>query len=77
MMWGFGSFGFLWMTLFWVGLIALVVWTVQQGNDRTENRPSALNILEERFARGEIDAAEFAARRSELAGRRPSGIRKD
>ncbi|HXV70012.1 MAG TPA: SHOCT domain-containing protein [Acidimicrobiia bacterium] len=69
MMWGFGGFGFLWMVLFWVGVILLVVWAVREGSDRGQNPPSALSILEERFARGEVDADEFSARRRELASR--------
>jgi putative membrane protein len=69
MMWGFGGFGFLWMALFWVGVILLVVWAVREGSDRVQSPPNALSILEERFARGEVDADEFSARRRELAGR--------
>lgn len=67
MMWGFGGLGFLWMALFWVGVILLVVWAVRRP-DETSRRPqrSALQILEERFARGELDADEFTARRQQL-----------
>lgn len=67
MMWGFGGFGFLWMALFWIGVILLVVWAVRRPEE-TSPRPqrSALEILEERFARGELDADEFTARRQQL-----------
>lgn len=61
----------LWMLLFWAGLILLVVWGVRaisrdgHGASRAgSNR--ALEILEERFARGEIDRDEFTERRSTL-----------
>jgi putative membrane protein len=72
MMWGWrdGSWiGLLFMVLFWVGVVALVVWAVRQGGSTTavaagQNR--ALDILEERFARGEIDLEEFELRRSAL-----------
>lgn len=72
MMWGWrdGSWiGLLFMVLFWVGVIALVVWGVRQGGSTPgaaagPNR--ALDILEERFARGEIDLEEFELRRSAL-----------
>ena len=68
MMWGYGSFGFLWMALFWVGVILLVSWVVKRPDaDRADPRSRAMDILEERFARGEIDAQEFEARRRELA----------
>lgn len=67
MMYGFGGTGFLWMALFWVGVILLVVWAVRQSEGRgSETRHRALDVLEERFARGEIDADEFASRRRQL-----------
>lgn len=69
MMWGFGGFGFMWMALFWIGVILLVVWAVRR--DQTPSpRPqrSALSILEERFARGELDEDDYIARRRQLVG---------
>ncbi len=69
MMWGYGGFGFLWMALFWIGIALLVTWAVRRGDeDRAPARRQALDILEERFARGEIDAEEFEARRRALGG---------
>lgn len=67
MMWSLGGFGFLWMALFWTGVILLVVWAVRRAEAPT-TRPErgALEILEERFARGELDADEFTARRQQL-----------
>ncbi len=71
MMWGWGAGGWLgglWMVLFWVGVVLLIVWAVRSstvaGQPRKER--SAIEILEERYARGEIDAAEFGERRREL-----------
>jgi len=68
--WGFGG-GFMW--LFWILLIAVVVWIVKgavgsglPGNGPREKTP--LEILEERFARGEIDQEEFEQKRK-LLGR--------
>lgn len=67
MMWGFGGFGFIWMALFWIGVILLVVWAVRRPDETTRSsQPSAVEILEERFARGELDADEFTARRQQL-----------
>ncbi len=69
MMWGYGGFGFLWMALFWIGIALLVTWAVRRGDeDRAPARRRALDVLEERFARGEIDAEEFEARRRALGG---------
>lgn len=61
----------LWMLLFWAGLILLVVWGVRaiSGDGHGVSRAGsnrALEILEERFARGEIDRDEFTERRSTL-----------
>lgn len=68
MMWGYGGFGFLWMVLFWVGVALLVIWAVRTpGQDTRGPEGRALAILEERFARGEVDADEFTARRQQLA----------
>ena len=73
-MW-FGAGGWwmaLWMFLFWAGIILLVVWAVgalpDRGSPRSD-RNRAIEILEERFARGEIDRDEFEQRRSTLESR--------
>jgi len=67
MMWGFG-FGGLWMLLLMIGVIFLIVWAVQSGtNDRQIPRSRrAIEILEERYARGEIDREDFLSRQTEL-----------
>jgi putative membrane protein len=60
---------FLWMALFWVGVVLLGVWAVRQfaANNRPTGDP-ALEILEERYARGEIEREEFESRRRDLRG---------
>ena len=73
MMWFGGGWMALWMLLFWAGVILVVVWGVRavSGESRGPGRSdqsSALQILEERFARGEIDRDEFEERRSVLKG---------
>jgi putative membrane protein len=70
MMW-WGSNGWLWMLVSWAVIIGLVVWVVWafSGRDTTRGRdrtPSARRILDERFARGEIDEEEYRRRRDEL-----------
>jgi putative membrane protein len=62
------GFGGLLMLLFWVFVIAGIVWLVltlsrqqARGGDS-----SAMRILEERLARGEIDPEEFRTRRAAI-----------
>jgi len=61
--WWFAPF---WI-LFWVVVIVAIV-RFSPWRRRWDRRPTASEILAERFARGEIDAAEYAARR-EVLGR--------
>lgn len=69
MMWGYGAWGFIFMALFWLGVVALIVWGVKYASD-TKVRPGAptraVEILEQRYARGEMDTDEFQERRSQL-----------
>lgn len=74
--WGFGGWlvMFLMMVGFWSLVVLLVVWLVRGASDRRPRqdggrRSDAIAILEERFARGEIDREEFEQRRSTLLGR--------
>jgi putative membrane protein len=58
--------------LFWavvlVAAVWLVMWAIRVAPRRV--RPdSALHILDERFARGEIDQQEYQARKAELTKR--------
>ena len=66
---GFGG-GFMW--LFWILLIVVIVWAVKavtgSRNNPSERRKSALDILRERYARGEIDKEEFEQKRKDLGG---------
>jgi putative membrane protein len=69
--WGFDAW---WMSVmmlvFWAVIIGIVVWAVRTAaTGRAETGPShrrALEILEERYARGEIDEDEFRHRRTIL-----------
>ena len=62
--WGWGWMGLMW--LFWAALIGLVVWLVARSSDRSPKRPSPDEVLEERFARGEMSLEEFEERRDAL-----------
>ena len=55
--WWFAPF---WI-LFWVAVV-LLVWRLAPWRRRRDGRVDARSLLAERFARGEIDAAEYSAR---------------
>ena len=57
MMWGMWIGGL----LFWGALLGFGVWAIRRFTDRPR-ATDARRILEERFARGEIDAEEFERR---------------
>ncbi len=68
-MWGAGGLVMMLMMLaFWgvviAGLVVGLRWLVGQG--RSAGRDEALEILRQRYARGEIDKQEFDARRRDL-----------
>lgn len=52
--------------VFWVVVVIVVVKLIQNLNDGSRSSGSALALLEERYARGEISREEFIERRSVL-----------
>jgi putative membrane protein len=54
------------MAIFW-GLVAWVIVTVVRGAGRSVTR-DAVSLLDERYARGEIDTEEYQTRREVLRG---------
>ena len=80
-MMGWGSGGWSWMSglgmvlmvILWVGLIALVVWGVgvltRGHSSGTTTMESPRQILDRRFASGEMDAGQYAEARRVLEGR--------
>lgn len=73
--WGFGHmlFGGLMMIVFWGGVIAVIVllirWLGGTSGDSplSGSRQTPLQILQERFARGEIDKQEYEERKKLLS----------
>lgn len=67
---GFMGFGGGFMLIFWILFIVLVVWLIKtsmSGSGETKKRnKSALEILEERFAKGEIGQEEFEQKKQAL-----------
>ena len=65
---GFFSFGWLWVILFWGLLIGLIVWAITKisKRDGSELRTSHIEIVKERYAKGEISKEEFEQIKSDL-----------
>ncbi len=58
------SWGGWWMLLFWLGVLALIIWGVRSlivGSTSSEERrgPSAQDIAARRYAQGEISREEY------------------
>ena len=87
MMWGYGfGWGWLMMalgTVLWIALLVVLVWALirwlsSQTSTPTPtlmqmppSGPSALEILQQRYARGEIDTATFEQMRERLQASNP------
>lgn len=59
------------MVIFWVLFIGLIVWIVREAGGRnshsTHSSSQALNILKERYAKGEISKEEFESKKKDLS----------
>jgi len=68
--WGWGgmAFGGIMMLLWFALIIAVIVFLFRwiSGSSQRNSTRDALDILEQRFARGEIDAKELEERRRQL-----------
>lgn len=71
-----GGFGFIFMIFWWVliiaGIVALVRWLMNQSSNTRDHKSSSsangsvLEILKERYARGDIDKREFEEKKKDL-----------
>lgn len=71
--WGMGWFGMVWMLVFWVlvllGIVFLIKWlikTTSSGKIDAHTGSKAIDILKERYARGEISKEEFETMKKDL-----------
>ena len=71
--WGMGWFGGIFMIVFWililVGLVFVIRWLVQATGEKgngVQHGSRAMEILKERYARGEIDKSEFEKMKQDL-----------
>jgi putative membrane protein len=64
---GYGG-GMMWV--FWIPIIAALVWFVTLATRRSGSKPgnekTALEILKERYAKGEIEREEFEQKQNDL-----------
>lgn len=74
--WGAGSMmgwfgGGIMMIVFWALFIALIVWVVREVGGKhshsTRSGSQALDILKERYAKGEISKEEFESKKKDIA----------
>lgn len=73
---GSGGYGMLGMMgigmhlIFWIGIILLAVYLFRRNASQVHNmalgKNTAMDILRERYARGEIDSEEFQSRKRDL-----------
>ncbi len=73
MMGSWGGFGWWWMALWWVliiaGIAALVRWFSSRADEEEKPAGKALEVLKERYARGELDRESYERMRRDLERR--------
>lgn len=63
------GFGWIFMLLFWIVIIAGIVFLIrsfQKKDEGGESKPRAEEILKQRYARGEIDKEEYERIREDI-----------
>jgi uncharacterized membrane protein len=60
------GFGLLYMVLFWGLIIWLIVWLINKYSKQTGKIESAMEILNKRYAKGEINKKQFESMKKEI-----------
>lgn len=73
MMGGYGGFGMIIWLIVLIAIVALVVWLVRsQGSSGMHHLPprrsSGIDVLEERYARGDINRDEYLQKKKDIGG---------
>ena len=73
MMGGYGGFGMIIWIVILIAIVALVVWLVRSPassgmHHLAPRRSSGLDVLEERYARGEINRDEYLQKKKDIGG---------
>ena len=68
--WGMGL-GMVWWWVIGILLVALIIWLIVRASNRNAGRSqsygkSPLDVLKDRYARGEIDKEEFERKKKDL-----------
>ncbi|MDD5721505.1 MAG: SHOCT domain-containing protein [Candidatus Pacebacteria bacterium] len=72
--WGGHILGGLIMFLFWIVVIAFIIWLIRGGKSHfhhgcghMDRNKDAIDILKERYAKGEINKEEFETKKKDLS----------
>jgi len=67
--WGGGGFGMIIWFVILIAIVAGIIWLLRSGGGQLSlpRRSSALDILEERYARGEINRDEYLEKKHDMS----------
>ncbi len=66
---GYNSFWNIFWQIFLIGVIALIIWLIYKLTKKRKESETPINILQKRYAKGEISKKQFDEMKKELKGR--------